>query len=33
MRERAALVGGTFRLFSRADGGTMVRLSVPTGAR
>lgn len=33
MRERAALVGGTLQVSRRDSGGTVVRLSVPTGAR
>ncbi|MEO5885841.1 MAG: sensor histidine kinase [Candidatus Limnocylindrales bacterium] len=33
MRERAELIGGRFDVRSRPDGGTVVRLSIPTGAR
>ena len=33
MRERALLVGGTLRLSSPPDGGTMVQLDLPVGAR
>jgi two-component system sensor histidine kinase DegS len=32
MRERAELVGAGFEVRSRADGGTVVRLSIPAGA-
>lgn len=33
MRERAELIGGRFDVRSRPDGGTVVRLAIPTGAR
>ena len=33
MRERAELIGARFDVRSRADGGTVVRLEIPTGAR
>jgi len=33
MRERAALVGGTLDVSEAPGGGTLVRLTVPTGAR
>ena len=33
MRERAELIGARFDVRSRADGGTVVRLAIPTGAR
>jgi two-component system sensor histidine kinase DegS len=33
MRERAELIGARFDVRSRPDGGTVVRLTVPTGAR
>jgi two-component system sensor histidine kinase DegS len=33
MRERAALIGATFDVRSRPDGGTVVRLMIPVGAR
>lgn len=33
MRERAELIGARFDVRSRPDGGTVVRLAIPTGAR
>jgi two-component system, NarL family, sensor histidine kinase DegS len=33
MRERAALIGASFDVRSRPDGGTVVRLMIPVGAR
>ncbi|MGP1673874.1 MAG: sensor histidine kinase [Candidatus Limnocylindrales bacterium] len=33
MRERAELIGARFDVRSRTDGGTVVRLAIPTGAR
>lgn len=33
MRERAELIGARFDVRSRVDGGTVVRLAIPTGAR
>ena len=33
MRERAELIDARFDVRSRADGGTVVRLAIPTGAR
>jgi two-component system sensor histidine kinase DegS len=33
MRERAELIGAHFDVRSRPDGGTVVRLAIPTGAR
>lgn len=33
MRERAELIGARFDVRSRADGGTVVRLAIPMGAR
>ena len=33
MRERAELIGARFDVRSRPDGGTVVRLEIPTGAR
>jgi signal transduction histidine kinase len=33
MRERAELIGATFEVRSRPDGGTVVRLAIPTGAK
>ena len=33
MRERAELIGARFDVRSRPDGGTVVRLAIPRGAR
>jgi signal transduction histidine kinase len=33
MRERAELIGARFDVRSRPDGGTVVRLEIPAGAR
>jgi signal transduction histidine kinase len=33
MRERAGLIGARFEVRSKADGGTTVRLTIPTSAK